>query len=697
MSKLRTFVSILFIGFAIMVAPALIAQEKCGVNYRWEQLKKADPFRYKIYREQLARHNHQGKEIGMRKAITDTTYIIPIVFHIVHNNGSEKISEAQVLDALRILNNDFNLRNSDTNTIVDPFKDIVANIKFEFRLAQLDPSGNCTNGINYYESADHYKGGQDATWTWVHNQWPKSWRYDSYLNVITNRSVGGTYSYGPTTDVRSGVMIDHSLIGLIGTGTGDFWERTLTHEVGHWFNLDHTWGGGTDAESAGNCNTDDGVGDTPNCKGTYGCNNNRNSCDDGPGDIKDNVQNYMDYGCSIMFTEGQKTKMINSLLSNTQKNLFTEGNLILTGTQAPYEYSSDPCSVSVSILVEDNYLMCADNSASFIYQVNNADVDSVLWSFPNGVPATSEEDSPEVIYSNSGYHKAYFTAYTTAGILMDSTMLKVVTTDGGRPHQYSIDFENNTVFNNDFLIVNTQDGVSGWGLDSSVSYGGSTSLKLINNSSFGLADIAYGPLLDFSSLVDDEITFSFMLSTTQVDSSEDRLRIYFSKICGEIWNKFYDKTGASLSTFTSTTAPFEPTSNSDWRLEQANIPAGYAVSDVMFKFDFTSGRGNSLFIDNINLALVGLNDVKLLGQSLRIYPNPVGVSSVIEFDLTNSKEVSIEVYDVLGRKLSGKSFGKMPKGNHRLQLGNTIPSKKGIYIIKTNLGDKVISQRVVRD
>ena len=33
-------------------------------------------------------------------------YVVPIVFHIIHDNGPENISDAQVLDAVRVLNED---------------------------------------------------------------------------------------------------------------------------------------------------------------------------------------------------------------------------------------------------------------------------------------------------------------------------------------------------------------------------------------------------------------------------------------------------------------------------------------------------------------------------------------------------------------------------------------------------------------
>jgi len=34
-------------------------------------------------------------------------YVIPVVFHVVHNYGAENISSAQILDGLRIINENF--------------------------------------------------------------------------------------------------------------------------------------------------------------------------------------------------------------------------------------------------------------------------------------------------------------------------------------------------------------------------------------------------------------------------------------------------------------------------------------------------------------------------------------------------------------------------------------------------------------
>ena len=85
--------------------------------------------------------------------------------------------------------------------------------------------------------------------------------------------------------------------------------RTLTHEVGHYFNLSHIWGDG-------DCTVDDGVFDTPLQESEYGgCPSfPQSSC--GSDDM---FMNYMDYtndDCLHMFTGGQKTRMHTALNSD---------------------------------------------------------------------------------------------------------------------------------------------------------------------------------------------------------------------------------------------------------------------------------------------------------------------------------------------------------------------------------------------
>ena len=217
---------------------------------------------------------------------------------------------------------------------------------------------------------------------------------------------------------RHGIIADHEYVGSIGSGSNSNYVRhTLSHECGHFFNLEHTWAEWADVGLSSNCNEDDFVADTPNCIGSYSsCNLASQSC----GSL-DNVQNIMDYSsCTAMFTQGQVARMQASLNSGVgdRVDLWQEDNLWATGTHPNYQ--EEECLASVDIYIP-NGTVCANNEIQFFNNsYNDGDNPTFYWSFPGGNPSNSFEENPTVIYNNSGTYNVSLSVSTECGDLLSN-------------------------------------------------------------------------------------------------------------------------------------------------------------------------------------------------------------------------------------------------------------------------------------
>ncbi|MBS1941947.1 MAG: T9SS type A sorting domain-containing protein [Bacteroidetes bacterium] len=232
-----------------------------------------------LHQEQQYEHGLQEylqARAGMRDGDT-TTYVLPVVFHILYDptlgNDVHNISDAQIYDAVNIMNRDYAKLNADLSDVCCGFDAIAADIHVKFQLATKDPLGNCTNGIDRITSQRSTNGSNFSKL--------KPWFRDHYINIWVVSTLASDDDFSPAgfsqlpPDVadasgalRDGVILLHDYTGSIGTSSV-FTSRTLTHEVGHYLNLKHTWGGTNAPEVA--CG-DDNVDDTPVTKGHLSCN-----------------------------------------------------------------------------------------------------------------------------------------------------------------------------------------------------------------------------------------------------------------------------------------------------------------------------------------------------------------------------------------------------------------------------------------
>ena len=633
-------------------------------------------------------NGYQNSNARNSQSSAQSTYVIPIVFHIIHDYGSENISDAQIYDQMRILNEDYNELNSDLSIVTSGFQGVIGNMSIEFRLANIDPNGNCTNGIDRIYSTETYVGDDGSKL----NYWPRN----KYLNVWVVKTISSGaagYAYLPGTAPSAstdGIIILSSYIGSIGTGNAST-SRALTHEIGHFLNLQHVWGlSNSPGVTCGN----DGVSDTPVTKGWTSCNLTTNDiCNN---NVEENVQNFMEYSyCSRMFTDGQATRVSNALNNSAgqRNNLHTTTNLNATGTSG----SPVTCAPNADFLPFDKILVCAGGSVTFTETSGNGNPTSWNWTFPGGTPSSSTDSMPNVVYNTPGVYDVTLNAGNSAGSTSVTRTGHVVVSSTSAQYSswtYSEGLENSGTFTNDWIIVNPQG--NGWSRVTTASYSGSASAKISNSTSMaGTVDEMISPSVNFTSIGAPTLTFRIAFAQRST-SDADKLRILVSTNCGQTWTQRYSKSGATLSTANAMSPAFTPLA-SQWRLETVNLTNLASNPNVRIKFEFTSDGGNNIYIDDINLTgPTGIDSPENGANSLNVFPNPAQDNTIAGFSLDKQEEVSLSIVDMTGREVMSIYSGSLGAGQHQFPVNAVGTLSSGIYFVRLSTADgRIVTQKLI--
>ena len=620
-----------------------------------------------------------------------TVAIIPVVFHIIHEGGPENISDAQVIDEVRILNEDYRKTNTDISAVVPSFSGLTADCGIEFRLAQKDPSGNCTNGIDriYSSLTNNADDGSKL------NDWP----HNKYLNVWVVKTIGTTpgvagYAYLPGTSsaANDGILILSTYIGSVGTGhysTG----RALTHEIGHYLNLQHTWG---PTNNPGVACGDDGVTDTPVTKGHTSCILADAVCTSG---VIENVQNFMEYAyCSDMFTTGQRTRMRNALNSGTgsRSSLWTTTNLAATGVSLPAvlckaDFQSSRASNTV----------CQGDSLTYTDLSWNGNPTSWNWTFAGGTPATSTDSMPTIIYNTPGVYDVSLTVTNGSGSVSATKNTYITVYPNTATYTspfYSEGFEGGAIPNADWNVNNPDAGTNTWVQTTTAAATGTKSVRIVNAAAYdGFIDELIGPPIDMTMITGSSPTLTFKVAHAQKTStSADNLRVYVSTNCAQTWTLRKSITGAALSTAGVVSSSFVPTA-SQWVTQSVNLSGYTAATSLFIMFRFTSNGGNNIYIDDINLAgtTLGVQDEISSNLNFNVYPNPFEDNTTIAFTLVDNQKTNISVCDLLGRKIASIYSGELTAGEHQYTIADKTKLAAGVYFVKLTVAGENFTKKLI--
>ena len=334
---------------------------------------------------------------------------IAVIFHVVHNpnNPAENVSNALIMQVFNDIQEDFQLMNQDAVNARTNFGFVPADVNINFCLATKTPAGVplAEQGVIRVSTTEDYynhNGGEENKMKASATGGSQIWDRNKYLNVwicdISNGANSGTagYAYRPTNTMLPGASIDGIVLDY---NLGMNNDNVLTHEIGHYLGLDHTWGG------SGSCTLDDGFNDTPNTAGpsfnfSGSCSGNQMTC----GNTQTQYENYMDYSnCTVMFSQAQANYMLNTL-TGARSSLLLSPGCDPADVPPVADFTADLSSpIIVPVGAAVNFFDASTNVPT-----------SWNWNFGGGA-ANSTVQNPSVVFNTIGTYTVSLTATNAFG------------------------------------------------------------------------------------------------------------------------------------------------------------------------------------------------------------------------------------------------------------------------------------------
>lgn len=563
-----------------------------------------------------------SKESGSLQVIT-----IPVVVHIVHNGepigSGSNIDDSRILEQITRLNVDFRRLNADTVNTPPEFLPVAADAEIEFVLAQRDPYGLLSTGINRLQ-------GSRPVYDLVHNTELKAlsyWPAEDYMNiwVVQLESLLGYAQFPESTlqglDIASenrltdGVVIDTDFFGNNPGLTPESIGRTTTHEVGHFLGLRHIWGDG-------GCGVDDFCNDTPlSNSSNFGC-PDANSC--GSDDM---IENYMDLSddlCMNLFTQCQKNRM-QVVLGNSPRRASLANS---SGLLPPVMVDHDASIREIETPKNDNCF----TEVTPVATVQNAGT-NLISSFEiqlsiNGVPVESQ-----LITQNLNLLDITTVTFSSVSAVdMMSIEVTILETNGvpdGNPENDNRDLvlttqtfiglpimEEFSSIPSDWDIRNDDNSLT-WEVVTAPAESPSNTAPRLNFFSYGNSNGEYDylitPALDLTSFTGVIIEFDVAYAQFSF-GDKDGLIVAVSDDCGNSFttaNYVYEKVGPDLATVPITGGSFVPNGRSQWRTESINLDQFVGSAQIKIAFIGINDFGNNLYLDNVNISGTRKPDIDL--------------------------------------------------------------------------------------
>ena len=643
-------------ALAILLASALNAQQPCGTVHA--------PF---IHYPEAGGERGGGVEL------------IPTVVHVHYGGLVQPVGPLTVQAIVDTCNRMLRASNAALADVIPDFQGIVGDLGLELRLATMDGNGQCMSGIRYHEY-DPEQGPPNTLSPTLNTR--------DYLNIhILPAQTSFAFFPGLVSD-----PLDMGDVIVLSTYDALFRPEVLAHEVGHWGGLYHVWG---------NTNTsnvvcgDDFIADTPETAGSEPntCDVTLNDCTPG---ILENVQNIMDYSnCRLMFTQGQAdhVQAVLADVTRVRHAIHQPANLAATGVDPQV-----PCTMQGSIY-QRVFENCTGTTIEFTAMATGRVPDSLRWTFAGGLPATSTQDAPDVLYTASGNYAVELELWHQGASVTVQTTLAVNVPSGssnGLPQvttlPFTEDFENGFSFPQQHLVL-VDDGTPTWEPFSGAGYASTNCLRVpaeavtVNDTCV----FTFGNF-DLSGLAQPTVRFRVAASYYPF-SSFATVEVLFRDLCSTIFtgNVWYV---GPLYDWASDQGPnYVPVADSDWYEVVATFPVWNQASAAEFGIRLRrppvpgSHTPEAFYLDDLYIGEAdlptGLAETSR-NEGLLLLPNPARDRVRIQRADTQGA-ATLDVLDASGRLLRQLPF---PSGVLQLEL-NDLPTGVLLLAVTDEQGRRV--------
>lgn len=685
----------------LLTVSTIKAQEvvRCGTTQHFKNIIQKDPARAAVFEENNKRIAFAtANNVNNIFSNNDTIYL-PVVFHLLLTNQNS-VTDQQIFDQIKKLNEDFAGKNGDSVRIPSYFKPVWGKSVIQFRLAQRTPDLNETNGIIRYQNAlAQYNVNQ----TRIHytaqggaNVWDPAQYINIWVGKLANNILGQATYPNMADPAEDGIIIDYGTLPngyYIPFNEG----KTLTHEMGHYLFLYHIWG-----DDDGACSGSDLIDDTPNqSDATSGCPSGivTDACTPTGNGIM--YQNYMDYSsdaCLVMFTKMQIDRMMQAL------NLFRAGLISSLGDEPVLSGQNNVSVLSMEspsnrVCEPSNYyditfknqgaekitqLVCSlavNNQVNVItLNVDMNTYDTYVYRLNvNNLQAGNNQIAIQVLKVNNAddddVSNNFMAVQTVYAVRKSLPFSEQFTTSGFPPSGWYIDNPDNSIT---------------WAPAGSLG----TYIDNYNYGALGQIDRLVLPPVQLPAA--DSIFFSFDVAAAVYSNLSENLAIWdtllveISDGCSTIYETIYKKTKGDLITVnTPVTTQFVPQNGSQWRRDSIDI-SRFKNSVVTLSFTNKAGYENNIYINNVMFRAVELPAV-LREKGYMIAPNPVTDYVNIRFLQMPAQLKRIAVYDVKGNRVA---YENVNKGTYyRIDL-STQP--RGIYFITIETDDRKHTEKIIK-